>query len=156
MDATFVAISIGWDEALLRFAVAFLLPLLIGLERYFRSKPIDFRPFVIISLAACALAFAGIELGERATDPQVRVDPTRIFEGVITGIGFLGGAAMFREGRYVKGAGSAASVWAAGAIGTLAGAGFLAIAVALGVTVLLLLLISGPFIDKYDPGEGPD
>lgn len=149
-------VHIGWAEALLRFAVAILLPLLIGLERYLRKKPIDFRPFVIISISACGLSLASMELVNRTFDEQLTIDPTRVFAGVITGIGFLGAGAMFREEQFVQGAGSAAAIWASGAIGIICGLGFLWLAGAVGVTVLVLLILSGPFITDYDPQSKPD
>ena len=148
----FSPVHIGWAEALLRVAVSFILPLLIGLERYLRKKPVDFRPFVIISVAACGLSMATMELAHRTSDQQLSIDPTRVFAGVITGIGFLGAGSMFREERYVKGAGSAAAIWAAGAIGILSGIGLLWLAALVGGVVLALLLVSGPFIEKYDSG----
>lgn len=147
----FGPIHIGWGEALLRLGLSVAVPLALGLERYFRKKPIDFRPFIIISVAACGLALAGMELAQRASDPQIMIDPTRIFSGVITGIGFLGAGAMFRRGSFVKGGGSAAAVWASGIIGLLCGIGFLWLAAFVGLAVLILLLVSGPFIGKYDP-----
>ncbi|MEO7178104.1 MAG: MgtC/SapB family protein [Allosphingosinicella sp.] len=153
MDGAWAPLTTGWPEALLRFAASIVLPLLIGVERYLRKKPIDFRPFVIISVAACGLAFAGLELAERASDPQLRIDPTRIFAGVITGISFLGAGAMFRRDGHVQGAGSAAAVWAAGTVGLLCGCGFLWLAGIVSVAVLVLLAASRPFTADYDAEE---
>ncbi len=127
-----------------------LLPLMIGVERFLKRKPIDFRPFVIVSLSACTLSLAVLELAFRASDPQVDLSPSRIFAGVITGIGFLGAGAMFREDNYVKGAGSASSIWAAGVIGIVSGIGLLWLAAILALGVLALLLVSAPFTSKYD------
>ncbi len=153
-SGAFDPIHVGWGEAFLRLGLSVVIPLALGLERYLRKKPIDFRPFVIISVAACGLALGGMELAQRTSDPQIVIDPTRIFSGVITGIGFLGAGAMFREGSFVKGGGSASAVWAAGAIGLLCGIGFLWLAAAVGLIVLILLLVSGPFIGNYDPDPG--
>lgn len=152
-----------WLEAGLRFACAVIVPLAIGTERFLRRKPVDFRPFVIISVASCALTLGGLQVVIRGTDPQLSVDPTRIFQGVITGIGFLGAGAMFREGNHLLGGGSAAAIWAAGAIGILSGAGFLWLSVAVGVLVLGVLLISDPIVERTadnadctDENEGSD
>ena len=73
-----------------------------------------------------------------------------MFSGVITGIGFLGAGAMFHEDSYVKGAGSAASIWAPGAIGLICGVGLLWLAVILAGGVLMVLMVSAPFTGKYD------
>lgn len=133
-----------------------MLPFVIGLERYIRRKPIDFRPFVIISVAACGLSLGSLELARSTIDGQLQIDPTRVFAGVVTGIGFIGAGAMFREERFVQGAGSAAAVWAAGAIGILCGIGALWLAALVTFPILLLLVVSGPFIHRYDAGEPTD
>ncbi len=150
---SFTPLHIAWSEALLRIAASVLLPLLIGIERFLRKKPIDFRPFVIVSLSACCLCLGVIELAMRASEPQIDVAPSRVFAGVITGIGFLGAGAMFREKHHVQGAASAASVWAAGVIGILCGIGFLWLAAILSAGLLLLLLISAPFTSKPDSDQ---
>lgn len=149
-DGTFSPIHLSWVEALLRLGLSMFLPLLIGIDRFVRGKPIDFRPFMIVSLAACALSLTIMELGARNTGPQVDLGLSRVFSGVITGIGFLGAGAMFRQDSYVKGAGSAASIWAAGAIGLICGVGLLWLAVLLAGGVLIVLIASAPFTGKYD------
>jgi putative Mg2+ transporter-C (MgtC) family protein len=96
---------------------------------------------------------ASIEMLHSVTDSNSNIDPTRVIEGVITGIGFLGAGAMFREGNFVQGAGSAAAIWVAGAIGLTCGLGELWLAIAIAGIVLILLVASGPFTAKWDPGE---
>ena len=145
--------SLSWSEALWRLGAATLLPFLIGMERFLRTKPIDFRPFVIISVAACALAIGALELLDTIASPHSQIDPSRIFEGVITGIGFLGAGAIFREGSFVQGAGSAASIWAAGAIGLVCGFGEIWLAAIITGIVLVVLIASAPFTEHWDPGE---
>ncbi|MEO8374032.1 MAG: MgtC/SapB family protein [Sphingomonas bacterium] len=147
---TFSPIHLSWAEALLRIGASMLLPLLIGLDRFLRRKPIDFRPFMIVALAACALSLTILELGARTSGPDVDLGLSRVFSGVITGIGFLGAGAMFREDNYVKGVGSAASIWAAGAIGLICGVGLLWLAALLAGGVLTVLVVSAPFTHKYD------
>ena len=148
---TFSPQQISWLEATLRIGCAIVFPLLIGLERFLRKKPIDFRPFVIISVAACGLSLGSLELAQKTFDQQLQIDPTRVFAGVITGIGFLGAGAMFRDDQFVKGAGSAAAIWSAGAIGIICGIGSLWLAAFVAIPILLLLLISGPYVDRYSP-----
>lgn len=142
--------TLTWMQVVVRLAAAALLPFLIGLERFLRKKPIDFRPFVIIAVGAAGLVMASIELLHSTADPQSRIDPTRVVEGVITGIGFLGAGAMFREGNFVQGAGSAASIWTAGAIGLACGMGEVWLGTIMAALVLLLLIASGPFTAKWD------
>ena len=144
MDA-FSPETMSWEVAGIRLLFATVLPLMIGMERYLRQKPIDFRPFVIISVGACGLVMASIEMLQSVTDSNSNIDPTRVIEGVITGIGFLGAGAMFREGNFVQGAGSAASIWVAGAIGLTCGMGEIWLGIAISLIVLILLIASGPF-----------
>lgn len=145
--------TLTWTEVALRIGAATLLPFFIGLERFVHRKPIDFRPFVIISVAACALLIASIELLQSSGDDQARIDPTRVIEGVITGIGFIGAGAMFRDGNFVQGAGSAAAIWCAGAIGLVCGMGEIWLAAIISAIVLALLVASRPFTEKWDPGS---
>lgn len=145
--------SLSWFDVAWRLGAATLFPLIVGLERFFHKKPIDFRPFVIISVAACGLLIGSIELLQSSNDSQAQIDPTRVIEGVITGIGFIGAGAMFREGNYVQGAGSAASIWCAGAIGLVCGMGELWLGAIVSVIVLLLLIVSRPFTERWDPGS---
>lgn len=97
---------------------------------------------------------ASIEMLQSINDTSSNIDPTRVIEGVITGIGFLGAGAMFRDGNFVQGAGSAAAIWVAGAIGLTCGMGELWLATTISVIVLILLVASGPFTSKWDPGNG--
>lgn len=142
--------TITWIQVAIRLGAAALLPFLIGLERFLRKKPIDFRPFVIIAVGAAGLIMASNELLHSTADPQSRIDPTRVVEGVITGIGFLGAGAMFRQGNFVQGAGSAASIWTAGAIGLACGMGEVWLGAIMAAIVLVLLIASGPFTAKWD------
>lgn len=140
---------LSWLDVLARIAGAVLFALALGLERFLHKKPIDFRPFVIISLASCTLVLGVSEYGMRVNDTALAVDPSRVVQGVLTGIGFLCAGALFREQKTVYGAGSATSIWAAGAIGLLCGFGLLWLAGLLALGLLLLLGLSRPFTDEY-------
>jgi len=139
--SSFIPVTISFPEALLRVGLSILFALSIGVERFVHKKPVDFRPFVIISLASCGLGIIAVELPFTSGDPNLSVDPAKVISGVMSGIGFLGAGALFRQVDIVKGAGSAASVWAAGAIGLTCGMGFVWLAglIALGIVLLFLL-----------------
>lgn len=134
-------------SALTRVGLSILLALSIGVERFVHKKPVDFRPFVIISLASCALGLLVVELPFTSDDANLSVDPAKVISGVMTGIGFLGAGALFREGDIVKGAGSAASIWAAGAIGLICGMGFLWLAALVAFGIALLFILSRRLVD---------
>ncbi len=144
---TFSPIGLAWADALIRIAAAILLALSIGIERFVHKKPVDFRPFVIISLSSCGLGLLVMELPFTATDANLSIDPAKVISGVMTGIGFLGAGALFREGDIVKGAGSAASIWSAGAIGLICGMGFVWLAGLIALGIVVLFLLSRRFVD---------
>lgn len=148
-SGTFSPLELSWLDALVRVGAAILFSLVLGLERFLRKKPIDFRPFVIISLASCTLVLGVAEYGVKVNDSALGVDPSRVVQGVLTGIGFIGAGALFREDKTVYGAGSATSIWAAGAIGLLCGFGVLWLAAILTLGLVLTLLLSWPFTGEY-------
>ncbi|WP_235538665.1 MgtC/SapB family protein [Sphingomonas sp. Root710] len=140
----------SWLDVLARLGAASLLSLAIGIERFVRRKPVDFRPFLIVSLASSALIIGLIEASFAIRDPRLSIDPGRVMSGVMTGVGFLGAGALFREKHIVQGAGSAAAFWAAGAIGIVCGLGLLWLGALLAGGILLLFLAGRPFTETYD------
>ncbi|MDX3910135.1 MAG: MgtC/SapB family protein [Sphingobium sp.] len=147
---TFLPVHIGWIDALARIGLAILFALSIGVERFVHKKPVDFRPFVIISLSSCGLGLLVVELPFTSADANLSIDPAKVISGVMSGIGFLGAGALFREGDIVKGAGSAASIWSAGAIGLICGMGFLWLAGLIALGIVVLFLVSRRFVET-DP-----
>lgn len=144
---TFSPIHITWADAALRVGLSILFALSIGVERFVHKKPVDFRPFVIISLASCGVGLLAVELPFTSDDKNLSIDPAKVISGVMGGIGFLGAGALFREGDIVKGAGSAASLWSAGAIGLICGMGFLWLAALVALGIALLFLVSRHYVD---------
>lgn len=138
---------IAWYDAAARIASAILFSLAIGIERFVHKKPVDFRPFVIISLSSCGLGLLVTQLPMTSGDANLSVDPAKVISGVMTGIGFLGAGALFREGDIVKGTGSAASIWSAGAIGLLCGMGLIWLGGAIALSICALFLLSRRFAD---------
>lgn len=144
---SFGPVHISLLDALARIGLSILLALSIGVERFVHKKPVDFRPFVIVSLASCALGLLAVELPFTASDANLSVDPAKVISGVMTGIGFLGAGALFREGDIVKGAGSASSIWASGAIGLICGMGYLWLAAMVALGIALLFVLSRRLVD---------
>lgn len=115
---------------------------LIGLERSYHGRPAGFRTHTLVCVASSLLMlvtmyqakwFAGAPLD------TVRVDPTRMAQGVMTGIGFLGAGVIMREGLTVRGLTTAASIWITAAIGILAGTGLYS-AVLIGSVITIGIL----------------
>jgi putative Mg2+ transporter-C (MgtC) family protein len=115
----------------LNVGTALLLGLLIGLERQFRQHPAGLRTNALV----CTGAALFVSLSYLMNDEGSR---TRIASYIVSGVGFLGGGVILREGMNVKGMSTAATLWCSAAVGTLAGAGFplhalLGAAIVLGV-----------------------
>jgi putative Mg2+ transporter-C (MgtC) family protein len=100
---------------------------LIGLERSYHGRPAGFRTHTLVCLASSLLMLVTMYQAKwftGALPDTVRIDPTRMAQGVMTGIGFLGAGVIVREGLTVRGLTTAASIWITAAIGILAGVGF--------------------------------
>jgi putative Mg2+ transporter-C (MgtC) family protein len=96
---------------------ALLFGMAIGLERQWRQHPAGLRTNTLVALGAALF----VSLSILTHDTQ---SPTRIASYVVSGLGFLGGGVILRDGLNVKGINTAATIWCSGAIGTLSGAGF--------------------------------
>lgn len=114
----------------------------IGLERSYHGRPAGFRTHTLVCLASSLLML--VTLYQSAWLPgipleTIRTDPTRMAQGIMTGIGFLGAGVIFKEGLSVRGLTTAASIWMTAAIGILMGIGFYIPAV-LATTLTLITL----------------
>ena len=99
----------------------------IGLERSYHGRPAGFRTHALVCLSTCLLmlvsAFESAWVAPSALT-RTTLDPTRMAQGIMTGIGFLGAGAIIKEGLTVRGLTTAASIWITAAIGVLIGIGF--------------------------------
>lgn len=132
---------------LVALACAYALAFPIGWDREKATRSAGIRTFPLVALASCGFI--------QTTESLLAESPegiARIVEGLITGIGFIGGGAILKDGLSVKGTATAASIWATGAIGTAVGLGAYDVAVAIAVMTfatlkLLPILKSGDNTD---------
>lgn len=125
MDTDFLKIFVDLTAALLAGGI-------IGLERSFHGRPAGFRTHTLVCLASSLLMLVTLYQWQWLPGvplDTVRTDPTRMAQGIMTGIGFLGAGVIFKEGLSVRGLTTAASIWITAAIGILLGIGFYAPAV---------------------------
>jgi len=113
-------------EMLLRLIAALFAGALIGSERSYHGRPAGFRTHALVCTASSLLMLVTVyeEHWVRTAAESVRLDPTRMAQGIMTGIGFLGAGVIMKEGLTVRGLTTAASIWITAAIGILAGIGF--------------------------------
>lgn len=126
----------------LRLGAATLLSMVLGWEREMRRRPAGLRTHMMVGLGAAAFYLITIELalGDLRALNNISVDPTRVFEGVITGIGFLGAGAIIQRGGNVVGLTTGAGIWVAGGVGLACGGGYFIVAGL--VTAFALIILS--------------
>jgi putative Mg2+ transporter-C (MgtC) family protein len=114
-------------EIAIRLVAALAAGALIGLERSYHGRPAGFRTHALVCLSTSLLMLVTVYESrwfEGVADGRVALDPTRMAQGIMTGIGFLGAGAIIKEGLTVRGLTTAASIWITAAIGILVGIGF--------------------------------
>lgn len=128
---------------LIRIGVATALAFAIGWEREFRGSEAGDRTFALVSLGAAAFTAVGVE--------NFPATAEKVMAGVVTGVGFLGGGMILRDAGGVRGLTTAAALWAAAAIGMLAGVGeFLVAGLVAGLVILILEFQFLPWIGRLD------
>jgi putative Mg2+ transporter-C (MgtC) family protein len=128
---------------------------LIGIERSYHGRPAGFRTHTLVCLASALLMLVTVYESQWFTQhgsSRVVIDPTRMAQGIMTGIGFLGAGVIMREGLSVRGLTTAASIWVTAAIGILFGIGFY-IPAMMAVAATLFTLSSFRWIESRMPTE---
>ena len=147
MDA-FDNVSLDWSQILdicFRLSVAFLVAIPIAWEREMSTRSMGLRTFPLVSMAACAFVLvSSAQLGE-FSDAHAR-----IMQGVITGVGFIGGGAILKSESGVTGTATAAGIWATGAAGTAVAFGHMEIALVLSLSAFLTLRLLTPVKQELD------
>jgi putative Mg2+ transporter-C (MgtC) family protein len=125
-----------WD-IVARMFVALVAGGLIGLERQYRGRAAGLRTYALVSFGSATLLAATQYILFAPTHGES--DPTRVIQGIVTGIGFLGAGVIVKEGFSVRGLTTAASIWVASAIGIVIGSGlYIAGTAAAGLTLVAL------------------
>jgi putative Mg2+ transporter-C (MgtC) family protein len=130
-----IQLPAGWQdiwESVQHIAVAYLLTASIGWESEREEHGAGVRTFPIVGMASCGYLLL---MGYRPES----ADQSRLLQGLITGIGFIGGGAILKEGSTVRGTATAASVWNAGVIGAAVAMNHYGIAVTLALFNLFTL-----------------
>ena len=120
----------------LRFAVTYLLAFLIGREREKDDRNAGLRTFPIVAVASCGYVIMASGALSVAASGQANV-----IQGLITGIGFIGGGAIVKDQQRIRGTATAASLWATAAIGAAVGYGQIELAFTLAAFTLATLRI---------------
>ena len=114
--------------------IAYALAFPIGWNREQEERSAGLRTFPLVAVATCGFVQAAESIA--GTNPEALA---RIIEGLITGMGFIGGGAILRRDDSVRGTATAASLWITGAIGVAVGLGSYDVALMLSVATVLTL-----------------
>ena len=126
---------------------ALLLGLIVGYERSYHGRAAGMRTYGLVCMASCALTvivgYPEFWYGNGGVIPPSGPpvsDPTRVIQGIVTGIGFLGAGVIMKEGLSISGLTTAASIWSSSAIGVLVGVGFYSAAILLTLLSAALMM----------------
>lgn len=146
MDVFYVT----FPEMLVRVLLAIAFGAIIGWEREAAAKPAGLRTHIIISLGAAVFTLVTLELFRTSTAvaEQARVDPLRIVEGIVGGIGFLGAGTIIQARGSVEGITTAAGIWVVGAVGLACGSGYYSLAAVTAVSTVVILHLLTPLKPK--------
>ncbi len=128
-------------DFIVRLAAAFLLGCALGLERQWRQRMAGLRTNTLVATGAALFVTFSVLMGDDAS-------PTRVAAQIVSGIGFLGGGVILREGLSISGLNTAATIWCAAAIGCFCGAGFIFEAFIGTLVVLLSNTILAPIDNR--------
>ncbi|NHZ97122.1 MgtC/SapB family protein [Massilia sp. CCM 8734] len=129
---------------LLNLLGALILGLLVGYERSYHGRAAGMRTYGLVCMASAALTivggYPGFWFGGHGASLLAAVDPTRVIQGIVTGIGFLGAGVIMREGFNISGLTTAASIWTSSVIGILVGVGFYLAAMGLAFFSAMIMI----------------
>jgi putative Mg2+ transporter-C (MgtC) family protein len=138
---------LDWSDILLRLGVATLAGGLIGLNRDLHGKPVGLRTLGLVGLAAAMVVVLADPSGEPG---KISDAASRVIQGILTGIGFLGAGVIVRAGHHfrIRGLTSAACTWLTACVGIVCGVGQWRIVV-VGLAITFTLLIAGGPVERW-------
>ena len=138
--------TITWATFAIRLLVGFFLAVGIGIERQWLKTRSVLKTNVLVTLGSAMFVMLSMMTPGEAS-------PTRISAQIVSGVGFLGGGVILREGATVRGINTAATLWCAAAIGTLVGSGYLAQAYVSTLAVVGANLLLRPLVKAFQQQE---
>lgn len=133
---------------LMPILLSLLLGGLIGLEREVHGRPAGVRTHMLVCMCSTILVHAAARFVHGPGQGSIVFDPQRLAAGIVTGIGFLGAAAVVRAGDMVRGITTGACVWSVAGLGIVIGQGAYGVAVVATVAFLTILIV----VDRFTAG----
>lgn len=145
--------EVVWSEIwlnLLHLGIAYALALPVAMDREQASRGAGLRTFPLVAVAACGYMLVGISVLS-TTEAE-----SRVMQGLITGIGFIGGGAILKSDGYVKGTATAACIWITGLIGLAVAVNRYEVAILMSLISFMTLRFVRPFKTPPDEKEEAD
>lgn len=142
MSLTEILLQLLAPDIIVPLLTALLIGGIIGLERSSNGRPAGFRTHSLVCVASSLLMLVTthqLALMQHVPIDAIRIDPTRMAQGIMTGIGFLGAGVVMKEKLTIRGLTTAASIWMTSALGVMLGLGFYAPAIAATLITLFVL-----------------
>jgi putative Mg2+ transporter-C (MgtC) family protein len=139
---------LDWLDVTARLAAAALVGAAIGLDRYAHHKPTGLRTLSLVATGSAALVLATIDAANGALHADAM---SRVIQGIMTGVGFLGAGVIIRgqTDDDVRGLTTAAAVWMTAALGALCGIGAWKVTIPLSAIVALIMLMGSPIERRF-------
>lgn len=136
---------------IVKILLAYALAIPIGWEREKSTQIMGIRTFPLVAVASCGYVLVALTVAGESEEAQARV-----IQGLMGGIGFIGGGALLKQGASVRGTATAASIWTTGAIGGAVGFGSAGIAIALAIVNIFTLVILTRIERRMNRDEGEE
>jgi putative Mg2+ transporter-C (MgtC) family protein len=146
---------VSYWELVMRLVCAALAGAIMGLDRELRERRVGMRTYMIVALGSAGFTLITMELSLEALHLEMGSDPTRIMQGLVGAIGFLGAGAIIQGKERIGGMATAASLWVAGAVGMASGLGYYVHALMLAVIAASILALSH-LMDNRGKADRPD
>jgi putative Mg2+ transporter-C (MgtC) family protein len=154
LDQLFDGTELGLGPIAFRLGLAAVLGAVIGLDRELKDRPMGLRTIMMVAVGSALFGVLVIELGHELAGREgfSPLDPARVVEGIIGGIGFLGAGAIIRRSGQLVGGTTGAVIWAMGGVGLAAGLGLFELAILTTVLLFLIVTVLG-IIEKRLQGQ---
>ena len=144
MNSNFLAVLTGNGEIAMRLGAAAILGSVLGLNRLLHGKPAGMRTHGLVSLGAAVAAILSLGIPDETKSADINAI-SRVLQGILTGIGFLGAGVILRDPTgHVAGLTTAATIWLCALLGIACGLGYWSVVGIAVVLTVLLLALAGP------------
>ena len=144
INNSYISFSVNYVfMALIKLSLSLLLSFIIGFEREYHTHPGGVCTHTLVGFGSCLFTMVSVHLGDKYESDNA--DPARICAQIVSGMGFLGSATIFKSKNYVKGINTAANLWISAAISMAIGADLWEIATITSVFTCIVLFVNNRY-----------